>query len=283
MLQQEISAVDAAPVANINGQHIEMFCTFTTGGTAVNVVSPEFVLRTNSSGGTVVTIPSGSLLVPFSRNGPGAGRYHTCFLAGDWLSDGDYWVSLSGKYPDVSGSTLSYTGTFSARTAPTVQTYIEMLRSKLHDYLPRLYRVESATDYLWTDGQLYDALIEATNAINAVPPSRYTFSIETVPWPNLLLDGGMIYALHAKMLLEVVNTFNYNDEISFSIDRASKYQSAAQFFYGNWIQMLVRTKRDYAFSRAQPIGMGQTRIPYSLARIFSFSPYMMNTFASQWT
>lgn len=260
------------PVVQVSGNHVELACVFASGGTAVNVTSPAFVLRQGSETGSTVAIPASSLLVPFSKSGPATGRYHICFLGGGWLSDGDYYLIMSGN---CNGSVVSQTGTFTARTANSVQGYIDLLRSALKDNDGQLYTIEDTGSTLWSDGDLYDALTRSLNKINMTPPSRYVWdAFATVPWPNLLIDGGVIYALHSRGLLEVANTMNFQDELSFSIDRSQKYVSMLQVFANNYEVALVRVKRDYAFSRACPIGMGQTRIPMAVSRIFGFIPHM---------
>lgn len=273
---QEIAAA-TPPVALVSGDHVEFNCRFVTGGTYVNVVSPACAMAT--TGGTPISVAAASMLVPFSKDSSEVGRYKICFLSSG-LSDGEYQITMSGLFPDASGDTLSLSSLFSVRTAPTIQTYINMVRSALMDILPQLYLIENPEQFLYHDGQLYDALQRSLNAINMTPPVRYVFDFNTVPWPNLLIDGAMIYALTSRGVLEISNTLSYNDEISFAIDRAGKLQSMAQMFYANWVTERIRVKRDYSWSRAKAIGLMSTRLPFTLIRTFSFSPGLKNTFDS---
>lgn len=290
MIRQEVGGISPAPVMSVSGNHVEMVCTFTSGGTAVNVVEPTFSIVEGVTGSTV-SIPAASLLVPFCKDGAGTGKYHTCFLGGSWIADGDYTITMSGKYPTASGGTIALSGSFTVREAPTIQTFIELLRGRLFDRDGSLYYIENRETFMWSDGDLYESLIASLDQINITPPSRYLFSLDgrddsgnpACPWQGLLLDGGLIYALHRRGLLEIPNTINYNDEISFSIDRSGKYQSMLQVFYSVWQQSLLRTKRDYAFARAFPIGMGQQRMPFVISRIMSFHPNLQSVFgASNW-
>jgi hypothetical protein len=103
------------------------------------------------------------------------------------------------------------------------------------------------------------------------PPASYVFTFDNCPWPNLLIDGAVIYALTSRGILEVANTFSYQDEISFAIDRVAKYQSMASLFYANWVSDRQRTKRQWSFSRAGAIGMTSTRMPFTIIRTLSLS------------
>jgi len=260
---------------NSNGEHVELFCTFTSGGTAINVLSPQFSMAT--TGGTDVTVPDANLLVPFTKHGEETGLFHITFLASSsWLDDGTYNITMSGNYPSATGDTVQITGTFQIRSAPTAQYYIDLVRQSVSDRIPALYQIDDPEKYKWEDGQLYDAITRSLNFINHTPPSDYTWSIGNMPWPGLLVDGAVFYALHQRGLLEVANTLNYNDEISFAIDRSQKYLTMAQALYTQWLQMVGRVKRNYAYSRAGAIGMGQTRLPYTIIRSFSFHPNMQS-------
>lgn len=268
---------DPLPVVQIAGNHVEVKCTFSSGGTAINVTSPAFnIHHGNGVTGATVSIPAGKLLVPFSKDGSGIGKYRSCFLGDTWLPDGDYTFAMTGAF---SGGTISNTGIFSARSAGAIQTYIELLRSALHDYDGSLYYIENQDYFLFKDGQLFGALNRALNKINNTKPYRYTFTLENCPWASLLIDLGVVYALHQRVILEVANTIGYSDEVSFTIDRSAKYQSALQVFKASLDTDLKSLKMDYAFSRAFPIGMGTTRVPYSLTRIFSFVPQAAGLFA----
>lgn len=263
------------PVVQVHGDHVELICTFATGGTEVNVASPSMLLRVGDASGATVSIPSDSLLVPFSKYGTGIGMYHVCFLAGGWLDDGDYHLTLSGS---CSGSTIAQTGTFSARSASGVQGYIDALRAALRDYDGSLYTIEDPSKELFSDGDLYSALSRALDKINYTKPIAYTWTMATCLWPGILIEGGLIYALHARGILEVANTFSYSDEISFGIDRSQKYVTMLSQFANNWELSLLRVKQDYAFSKAFPIGLGTLRLPYQQMRIFSFIPHLSSYF-----
>ncbi len=268
---------DPLPVVQIAANHVEVKCTFSSGGTAVNVTSPAFnIHHGNGVTGATVTIPAAKLLVPFSKDGSGTGKYRASFLGDTWLPDGDYTFAMTGAF---SGGTISNTGIFSARSAGTIQTYIEMLRSALHDYDGIVYLIEDQDKFLVSDGQLYGALNRALNHINDVKPAAYRFALDNCPWPSLLLDFAVVYALHQLMVLSIPNTISYSDEISFTIDRSAKYQSALQVFKASLEQDLRATKMNYAFSRTGFIGMGSTRIPYAISRIFSFIPQASGLFA----
>ncbi len=268
---------DPLPTVQIAQNHVEVKCTFSSGGTAINVTNPAFnIHHGNGVTGATVSIPAAKLLVPFSKDGSGTGKYRATFLGDTWLPDGDYTFAMTGAF---SGGTITNTGIFSARSAGTEQTYIELLRSALHDYSGVLYLIEDREKFFFEDGQLYGALNRALNHINDAKSSRYRFTLTTVPWPSLLLDFGVVYALHQRSVREVADTVQYSDEISFTIDRSSKYISALQVFKASLDQDLKTIKMDYSFSRTGFIGMGTTRVPYSLSRIFSFIPQASGLFA----
>lgn len=275
--REEVAAGVSLPVVQVHGNHVELTCTFASGGTSVNVISPSFTMYQGSGvTGSVITIPEANLLVPFSKKGPGVGNYHITFMAADeWLANGEYTVTMDGT---VSGSPIQILGTFTARTGNAVQSYIEQVKAALRDYDGSLYLIEDPNKFMYEDGDIYEALNRALNKINHTPPSRYTWSLDTVPWPGLIVDGAVIYALHSRGILEVPNTIQYSDEISFTIDRSQKFVTMIQVFASQWELTVGRVMRDYGYERAFPIGMGTTRIPFSTARIFSFIPQTQSFF-----
>lgn len=268
---------DPLPTVHIAQNHVEVKCTFSSGGTAVNVTSPAFNIHHGDGvTGATVSIPAANLLVPFSKDGSGTGKYRATFLGDTWLADGDYTFAMTGTF---SGGTISNTGIFSARSAGTIQTYIELLRSALQDFDSVIYYIENNDSFYFDDGQLYGALNRALNHINDAKPHQYRFDISAIPWPSLLLDFGVVYALHQKSILETVNTISYQDEISFQINRAQGLTTALQVFKAGLEADLKSIKMNYSFSRAGAIGMGTTRVPYSISRIFSFVPSASGLFA----
>ena len=179
-----------------------------------------------------------------------------------------------------SGGTISNTGIFSARSAGTEQTYIELLRGALHDFSGTLYFIEDNSKFFFEDGQLYGALIRALNHISDAKSSRYRFStFLECPWPSLLIDFGVLYALHQRSVTETINDISYNDEINFNIKRAPGFISALQVFKASLDQELKTVKLDYSFARTGFIGMGTTRCPMAISRIFSFIPQAAGLFS----
>ena len=269
---------DPLPMVQISENHVEVKCTFSSGGTAVNITNPIFNIYSGPGvTGTTVSIPAANNLVPFSKDGSGTGKYRATFLGDTWLPDGDYTFAMTGVY---SGGTITNTGIFSARSAGTIQTYIELLRSALHDWDSVIYYIENNDAFYFDDGQLYGAVNRALNHISDCKPSAYRFgTFASCPWPSLLLDFGVVYALHQKSVIETVNSISYQDEVSFNIDRSGKFITALQVFKAGLEQDLRSTKMNYAFSRAGAIGMGTTRVPYAISRIFSFVPQASGLFS----
>jgi len=254
---------------------VELKTVFVTGGTAVNVTSPAVEIRVDNASGSSVSIPDANLLVPFGKDGAATGRYRVSFLAGDWLANGTYYLAMSGL---TNGAPIIHTGSFTARAAGGVQGMIELVRGALNDYNGVIFTIEDSGSTRWNDGELYEALNRSLNKINMAKPSRYTWTLDTLPWPALLIDGAVYYSLHSKGILEAWNEFQYSDEISFSIQRSGKLISLINVFYNNWEQAVRSVKIDFAFSAAFPIGMGQARIPMTISRIFSFIPRVNSFF-----
>lgn len=250
--------------------HVELSCVFTSaGGDSVEVTSPSVTFTPNTPTNVLQPLSLDHDVQP-------PPKYTIKFLTKD-MAAGDYDVDFTGSY---NGDNLSTSGTFSLYTITNEQDLINTLRSLLKDTMPQLYLVHlpDADTFRWRDGELYSCITQALQAMNNTPPVTITFTLDNMPFTGFLINIAMMYALHQRGMLEIANAINYSDEISFSIDRDSKYTSKAQMFSQLWWLEWVKVKKDYAFHQIQHQAVISCRFPLHAIRPLSMLPHSANTF-----
>lgn len=252
-----------------SGSHIELSCIFSYGDEAVEVSSPVALFTP--------TTPT-TILQPFALDSDiqPSPKYTIKFLTSG-MAAGNYKVSFLGNYQSHA---LATTGEFNLYAVASIQNLIETLRSLLKDQLPQLYIVHlpEADTFKWRDGELYDCLLHANEAMNNTPPVNLRFEIDQNPFKGFLINIAMMFALNQRSMLEIANVINYSDEVSFNIDRDSKYSNKAQMFSQQWWASWLMVKKDYAFHSIQSHIVTSTRYPLHFIRPLSMLPNSKNTF-----
>lgn len=258
------------------GSHVEVFGNFEDpqSQAPVNVLSPKTTFRRDGD----LFVPK--ILVPLSNQGTEVGKYRTTFITEPnvWVP-GSYEIELSGYYPDKEreGNKISYKAALEVSNIASEQSYIELLNNQLSLDLPNLFLIDDPTKFRLSDGDLYSCLQLSVSMWNSTPPvtsigSILYYEIDTMPYVDLLITGAEIHAINKLMMLEIWNTIQYNDDISFTIDRAPKLQSKWQSLQTWYTRRLEQAKKDAAIraTRGAKVLLG-ARFPLRTLRALSFN------------
>lgn len=203
------------------------------------------------------------------------GEYSCSFLTAGLTAD-SYNFKAVGYYPDDSTeeNLITQTADFDIFEVSTVQQFLNMLRIQLNDYIPARYTIENPNANLWNDTDLYNALEQAVQFFNdTVPaPAGLKFTVETMPYVNLMLMGAEYFALNQREILEIFNTIQYNDDISFTIDRASKLHTKADQVLQIFKERSKEIKKDIIFRRTDIRILKSSKLPLRALRFMSFIP-----------
>jgi len=127
--------------------------------------------------------------------------------------------------------------------------------------------------FIWEDEELVEYLDRGLDMVIAAPP-RTPFSsldhlVQSMPeWKTLVLTGAMIHALQALRINWVADEFDYSiGGVSLAIDKASKYESAAQMAIDQFDKQLDRAKQTVKFTK----GLQQPR--YGTGIRSAFGPF----------
>jgi hypothetical protein len=127
--------------------------------------------------------------------------------------------------------------------------------------------------FIWEDEELIDYLDAGLDMVIAAPP-RTPFNgldhlMQNRPeWRTLVLTGAMIHALNALRINWVADEFDYSiGGVSLAIDKASKYESAAQFSSDQFDKQLEKAKLTVKIVK----GLQQPR--YGTGIRSAFGPY----------
>lgn len=243
-----------------------------TANAPVNVVRPRFSISRSSDNSPV----SVTMMKPLSATGATEGEYSVSFLS-DKLVEGVYKVKASGYYPDNSteANLIEQEDEFEVMNVDNIQAMINKLRVQLHDHLPKLYVIDDPEKFRWSDGELFECLERAVDFWNETPPTSAssTYSLETFPHPDLVFWGGEFFALNMKGLLEIFNTIQYNDDISFTIDRFPKLQQKMQMLLNTWVTRVKELKKYQTWSKTSPLGIRSTKLPLRALQGLSLTPF----------
>lgn len=164
-------------------------------------------------------------------------------------------------------------GTINVGEISMLQYYITRLRVRLMDDMLAWYRLDQPVQQ-WSADNLAACLMEALSHINVRGP-RITYEVfETVP-EDLIVTGGMIYALESRARMEIANTMNYTDGHSLNIDRSPKYLQMAQQLRAGWDQSIESWKRA---TPPTPIGVKSQQLPFRIFRIIGLLPNYQSYF-----
>lgn len=128
--------------------------------------------------------------------------------------------------------------------------------------------------YIWLDDELKEYLEQSMNSIALYPPYTAFQSLDQMggqypAWKSLLLTGAMYWALNAVRINWIADEFDYSiGGISLSIDKASKYESAASSASEQFDKQIEKAKATVNIIR----GLQQPR--YGMGIRSAFGPYV---------
>lgn len=168
---------------------------------------------------------------------------------------------------------LRSSGTIEIGEISMLQYYINRLRVKLMDDMVSWYRLDEPI-HQWSASNLMACLTEALSHINNRGPRITYEAFETVP-EDLIVTGGMIYALESRARIELANAMNYTDGHSLNIDRSPKYLQMAQQLRAGWDISIESWKRA---TPPTPIGLKSMRLPFRIFRVIGMLPNYQSYF-----
>lgn len=259
---QEVSASDIKSLI-YDDSHITMYVTFKSGNTPVDVSDPTFELKDSND-----IVKSVTILKPLQKDPDvqaEAGKYLITFLSRG-MNAGDYTATFSGTYQSAP---ITATTTLSLFEQPREQYLIDLLRGSLsgkyNTEVPRNYFTFDPTKKQWKDGELYQCLYRALDAINNVPPLTY-FTLDSVPLVNLLILGGELYAVTDLAILEDTNYFDITIPVKVTLYKGDKLKDMARFLREQWQDPVKAWKDYYNMENTNAQGIAMKRVPIRLLR-----------------
>lgn len=265
-------------VASIGGL-IEVTTTFMDKKKAPTYVyNPKATFKQ----GDIDVTDSIEILTGFGPTGLNVGEYKMTFITSNW-TPGTYKVTLLG-YTDPEdkdgreSSKLTSEGIFQVTDMSPKQGHIDLLRMVLADDIPQFYVIDDPTKFRFQDGQLFSFLKMSVSQWNSTPPvstgsqnSLYVNpdKFDRFPFMDLLITGAELIALNRETILEILNTLEYTDDITFRIDRAPKFMQKYQMLQTWYTQRLEKAKKDAAMRLTYSMGASallSTRLPFRIIR-----------------
>ena len=169
--------------------------------------------------------------------------------------------------------TVRVGGTIELGEVSMLQYYITRLRIRLMDERPNLYRLDEPVPQ-WPAETLAACLMESLSHINNRGP-RITYEAFETVGEDLIVTGGMIYALESRARLESANAMQYTDGHSLNIDRGPRYLAMAQQLRNGWDQTIESWKKA---TPPRPIGEKSQQLPFRIFRIIGLLPNYQSYF-----
>lgn len=190
------------------------------------------------------------------------------------MTYGLYKLECSGQYSYLGKNHVLFCeGSILVGEISMVQFYVNQLRIRLMDDMLAWYRLDEPI-HQWPLDTLYTCLSNSLSHINSKGPRITTMGYESVP-EDLLITGGIIYALETRARLEIANSMNYTDGHSINIDRGPKYQSLAQQMRASWEEMIISWKKA---TPPTPIALKSQRLPFRIFRMVGMLPNYQSYF-----
>jgi len=261
---------DKMTLSYLKNEYVTLYVYFKNqNGQYVNVDNPSVVFKNKSNLVEVFPI----ILVPLERvNNEDIGYYHINFLS-TGLEATTYLVEFKGNQEGTQ-VLLNIPGEFALFNTPTIQVYIDELRLMLNDYLTNRYRIEDTKVNLWEDKELFQSLKTSLFRMRTFPPilsQEFTFD-NIAEGEGLLIEGGIIFSLFTRAILEVTNEFQYSDELSLAIKRSDSYRGIAKDLMTDWDKNVRMYKTNLQFKRTKPIAVKTARMPMVGRFILSMLP-----------
>lgn len=174
-----------------------------------------------------------------------AKKYYFRFYS-QMLPHGLYKIKFSGKDPEhLDLGEVIVQGGFTVASSTVQFEYIRRLRQRLMDALPQYYQLINNKVTAWDDDHLLTYIEDALNEFNAYPPMT-RFTLLGVTCYSLILEGAFSLAVRAMAVRETWNTLQYNDELSFTIDRFAKFEQLGNAAYARFKEGIGKYKDYFA-------------------------------------
>ncbi len=127
--------------------------------------------------------------------------------------------------------------------------------------------------YIWEDVELQEYIERSLDEIIASPPRTPFSNVDSMvamrpEWRTLLLTGAMVHALRALQINWIADEFDYSiGGVSLAIDKASKYEAAANAQSESFDKQLEKAKQTVNFIK----GLQQPRFGTGIRS--AFGPY----------
>jgi len=193
-----------------------------------------------------------------------------------------YQVEWNGEYADKVDPTRIHTrvikGSLGIGQISRTQDFINRITFRLMDDHPEEYRIDEPVKW-WRPSQLFHYLRDAVARFNAIGPRRTTCTIETfnVEVDELLVTGGVIWALRARARLEIANTMQYTDGHTLNINRGPPLMQLADTLYREWLEAVKDFKKS---TPPTPIGIRSQRVPFRIFRVIGLLPNYKSFFSA---
>ena len=250
---------------------ITLYCSFQYGDANVSVSNPIVTFYNSSS----TDITSDITIIKYLSKVSESGYIYSINFIPSGLTSGRYTVKFEGDYGTEH---LIKEGSFELAEIPILQHYIFRLRNLLWDMYIEDYNLDPS-ELKWNDGQLYDFIINAVDAVNVVyPPTSYDFTgciRNGLGWS--LLKRAQYEALFSRYILEIARDFNYSDGLSLQFERATKYADASKAILDEWEKEVhLKKTRDNLHNGWRAVV--DYPIPLTLSYMLSFNPTYGNYF-----
>lgn len=199
------------------------------------------------------------------------GLYSFTFLT-TGLQEGLYdllWSGTAPVGPSLTTHTLTVSGQVGIGAVTRLQDFINRVRYRLMDDHPVDYQIDQRGVNHWSKVELFSCLRDALSRINNTGPRITSNTFDSIPTEDLLVTGGMVYALYARARFEGANTMDYSDGHTLRIDRGPFYKQLADTFSKDWLDAVVSWKKA---TPPTPIGIRTQQIPFRLFRVIGMLP-----------
>ncbi|MEM2153930.1 MAG: hypothetical protein QXY76_03380 [Nitrososphaeria archaeon] len=133
----------------------------------------------------------------------------------------------------------------------------------------RYYGIYKPWELQWEDIELKTYLDLALGDINNATPATMRFTLDSVPCPNLVILGGMIYALMSRGIVEVHGYYELSGTPTLKTYKGDKYKEFSSFIRDEYKHKVEEWKKSYAFYSARPQAIVLTRLPFRVIRPMS--------------
>lgn len=218
------------------------------------------------------------ILLPAPPTPSGAPQYEFKFTT-DGLQPGLYSLKFTS---DLSATIkdIHVTGQFVVGYVTCLDSYIGFVRDALYDFNPKLYELMRA-QRIWSDENIRKNVALGIMDVNGVP-NPTSFTLDSWPFPNWVIDFAVARALRSREVLEIFNRMSYADVLSLNIDRPGALEALGKAKHDETLAAVKDWKAYWNLfgddSGWPGMAFGETKIPLQISRVLSYLPNMSNTF-----